>query len=211
MAVADCVPVAACSPLSGPKRLGDRLLEAGLITRTQLDLALERQQTVRETRQRVGRTLVELGFVSDRDLVQLLAVHFGIPAAPSIAEPDARALALLPATVACHYRALPFQLLHGTLQVAIADAPSQTMLERLQRASPHPVRVYVASDVELEEAVTKHYGGTHTVFPARLRELAVRLLQLAEESRVAIPDGRLRAELARTRDDIDALVGVLAS
>jgi type IV pilus assembly protein PilB len=204
MAVADG------SPLSGPKRLGDRLLEAGLITRSQLDLALERQETARETRQRLGRTLVELGFVNDRDLVQLLAIHFGLPAATSIAEPDARALASLPATVACHCRALPFRLVHGTLQIAIADAPTSTMLERLRRASPHPVRVYVASDVELEAAVAKHYGGSHTVFPARLRELAVRLLQLAEESRVATPDGRLRAELARTREDIDALVSVLA-
>ena len=204
------MPLADASPLSGPKRLGDRLLEAGLITRTQLDLALERQQTARETRQRVGRTLVELGFVSDRDLVQLLAIHFDIPAAGSIADPDARALASLPATVACHCRALPFQIAHGTLRIAIADAPTPAMLERLQRASTLPVCVYVVSDAELETAVAKHYGGAHTVFPARLRELAVRLLQLAEESRVATPDGRLRAELVRTREDIDALVSVLA-
>jgi type IV pilus assembly protein PilB len=198
------------SPLSGPKRLGDRLLEAGLITRTQLDLALERQETARETRQRLGRTLVDLGFVHDHDLVQLLAIHFGIPAATSLADPDGRALAALPATVACHYRALPFQLVHGTLRVAIADAPTPILLERLQRTSTHPVRVYVASDVELDAAVTKHYGGAQTVFPARLRELAVRLLQLAEEARVAAPDDGLRAELARTRADIDALVTLLA-
>ena len=67
--------------LSGPKRLGDRLLEAGLITRTHLDQALEQQDAGVEPRPRLGRTLVELGFVAERDLMQMLSIHLAVPLA----------------------------------------------------------------------------------------------------------------------------------
>lgn len=202
--------IAERSPLAGPKRLGDRLLEAGLITRTQLDQALDRQNAARETRQRVGRTLIELGFVTERDLMQMLAIHFGVAAATSIAEPESEALAALPATVASRYRALPFQLAHGVLRVAIADAPSPGMIENLQRAAGGPIRLYVAADPELDAAVATHYGQAHTALASRLRELAVRLLHLAEESRVVGFDGRLHDELERTRKEIDTLLALLA-
>ena len=202
--------VAELTPLSRPKRFGDRLLEAGLITRTQLDLALERQQAARETRARLGRTLVELGVLADRDLVQMLAIHYGLPPAASIAEPEAPALAALPATVACHCRALPFQLAQNVLRVAVTDAPTPALLDTLERCSARAVRLYVASDAELDAAVAKHYGHPQTVFPAHLRDLAVRLLRMAEEARVAALDHRLRAELERTREDIDQLVRLLA-
>ena len=202
--------VAKQSPLAGPKRIGDRLLEAGLITRTQLDLALERQQIARETRQRLGRTLIDLGFLSERDLLQLLSIHFGVPAAASIAEPEERAVAALPPTVGSRYQALPFQIVHGVLQIAIADAPTRGMIENLQRASAHPIRLYVAPDLDLDAAVAKHYGHAHTALAGRLRELAVRLLHLAEESRVVGFDGRLHDELERTRKEIDTLLALLA-
>src|SRR5688572_11868101 len=59
-----------------PKRLGDRLLEAGLITTTELETALERQREDAGRKLRIGRALVDLGFVTDRELTKLLSVHF---------------------------------------------------------------------------------------------------------------------------------------
>src|ERR1700674_5601057 len=100
--------------LCGPKRLGDRLLEGGLITRTQLYVALDRQQAGIAPRHRLGRTLVELGFLTDRDLIQMLSVHFAIAVAPfSIADAEARAITLVPAKVACRHRALPCRVVGG--------------------------------------------------------------------------------------------------
>src|SRR5438105_15895971 len=105
-----------------PKRLADSLLEAGLITRTQLDVALDRQQAGIAPRHRLGRTLVELGSLTDRDLIQMLSVHFAMPVAPfSIADAEARALALVPAPLACRHRALPCRIVGGSLLVAVPD------------------------------------------------------------------------------------------
>lgn len=61
--------------LRGPIRLGDRLLEAGLITRTQLDQALDRQRGDGPDQPRLGRALVDLGFLAEEDLTKILGVH----------------------------------------------------------------------------------------------------------------------------------------
>jgi type IV pilus assembly protein PilB len=187
--------------LRGPKRLGDRLLEAGLITRTQLDGALDQQQAGVAPRQRLGRTLVELGFLTDRDLTQMLSVHFAIPVAPfSIAEADERAIALVPARVARRRRALPLRIVGGSLLIAVADAAPPAMVDELQTVSGLPVLLYLASDVDLEGAWPKRYDDAVVTLPSRLRELAGKLEHLVDDDR------HLRAELEHLCGEIDALV-----
>ena len=192
--------------LSGPKRLGDRLLEAGLITRTQLDGALDQQQAGVVPRQRLGRTLVGLGFLTDRDLTQMLSVHFAIPVAPfSIAEADERAIALVPARVARRRRALPCRIVGGSLLIAVADAAPPAMIDELQTVSGLPVLLYLASDVDLEAALPKHYGDADATLPSRLRELASTLENLVDD------DPRLGAELEHLCGKIDALLSTLVA
>ena len=48
-------------------RLGESLVESGLITQAQLDEALRRRVT---TGERIGEALVGLGFISERDLLK---------------------------------------------------------------------------------------------------------------------------------------------
>src|SRR3954469_10109612 len=57
-------------------RLGESLVEAGLITQAQLDEALKRRLT---TGERIGEALVGLGFISERDLLRTLAADADIP------------------------------------------------------------------------------------------------------------------------------------
>ncbi|MEY2734528.1 MAG: hypothetical protein RL340_1587, partial [Gemmatimonadota bacterium] len=62
---------------SGPARLGDVVLAEGLITREQLQRALDEQ---RQSGTRVGYNLVKLGFLQELDLVRCLARQFKLPA-----------------------------------------------------------------------------------------------------------------------------------
>src|SRR3954465_9274010 len=57
-------------------RLGESLVEAGLINAAQLDQALARKST---TGERIGEALVALGFITERDLVRTLAKDADIP------------------------------------------------------------------------------------------------------------------------------------
>src|ERR1700709_2140147 len=57
-------------PPVAPKRLGDRLLESGLISSHQLELALREQK---RTGKLIGGVLQELGFANEQDIASFLA------------------------------------------------------------------------------------------------------------------------------------------
>lgn len=60
--------------IKGKKKIGELLMEKGLITDTQLLLALAEQKV---TGKRVGETIVRLGFVSNKDIAYVLAEQSG--------------------------------------------------------------------------------------------------------------------------------------
>ena len=82
------------TPPAPPKRLGDRLLEAGLITPHQLELALREQK---RTGRLLGAVLHQLGFVSEQDVASFLAQDAQTPTVNVLKlEIDPALLALIP-------------------------------------------------------------------------------------------------------------------
>lgn len=80
--VLDPSPVA--QPEGADKRLGELLIEAGRLDWASLERAfrLQREQDAREgirVRQRIGSILVQLGLVSERDVVEGLSLQLGLP------------------------------------------------------------------------------------------------------------------------------------
>jgi hypothetical protein len=57
------------------ERLGELLVKAERITPEQLDMGL---RAARSNGGRVGSSLVELGFITDLDLVEFLSIHHGV-------------------------------------------------------------------------------------------------------------------------------------
>ena len=57
-------------------RIGEMLLAQGYITQEQLDKALETQKT---SGKRLGRTLVDLGFMPEERLIEILSRQFEVP------------------------------------------------------------------------------------------------------------------------------------
>jgi hypothetical protein len=61
------------------KPLGQLMMDKGLITHRQLSDALKAQKRVHE---KVGRILVEMGFVSELEMLRTGAEQFGLPFPP---------------------------------------------------------------------------------------------------------------------------------
>jgi len=57
------------------KRLGESLIEAGLINREQLNLGLNEQI---KSRQKLGQVLIRLGFITVDTLIKFLAKQYGV-------------------------------------------------------------------------------------------------------------------------------------
>src|SRR5690554_2197197 len=77
------------APAPRPVRIGDLLLEKGIINQQQLDQALEHQKSIGH-KKLLGEVLVELKLVAEEQVQEVLAEAYGVPFArvsPKIADP----------------------------------------------------------------------------------------------------------------------------
>lgn len=148
-------------------RLGELLVEAGVISEEHLEFALNVQ---RQRGGRLGRHLVELGFVSESALTKTLSKQLKLPAvsAAAIERVPREVIALLPVDSAVHHRALPVRREGNQLWVAMADPTDGRAIAELDAATRLTVRPMVASDLLISYALEKHYGVAAHTRPADL-------------------------------------------
>src|SRR5438876_9764578 len=102
-----------------PLKLGELLLRNKLISREQLDKALDAQK---QNGSKIGVNLVKMGFVSDDQITQCLSKQFGISAINlSHFEIDQSVIDLVPVDVARKYDLIPANKTGAVLTVAMAD------------------------------------------------------------------------------------------
>ncbi|MCL6581564.1 MAG: type II secretion system protein GspE, partial [Firmicutes bacterium] len=101
------------------KRLGEALMSAGLITKEQLDRAIEIQ---RQTGKRIGEVIVSMGLVDEERLARVLAQELGIPfVSERDIEVKPEAASLINEQAARRYRAVPIDRRGQTIVLAMAD------------------------------------------------------------------------------------------
>ena len=150
---ADSAPPAA-PPIGPPRgRLGDRLVEAGLITAGQLKSALGVQQ---RTGDPLGKVLTSLGFVQDDDLSRVLAVDLGVPFIKLGQEtPDSAVLKLVDADFARRHLAVPLRREGVQVVVAMANPANIVSIDALKERLKAPVKVVAAAKREITAAITR--------------------------------------------------------
>jgi type IV pilus assembly protein PilB len=137
------------NPPAPPKRLGDRLLEAGLLSPHQLELALREQK---RTGKLLGAVLQQLGFVTEQDIAAFLAQDAQTPmvnvakldVAPEIA-------ALVPYEFCKEAALLPCRLEDDTLTVVMADPFNVVALDRVEQLTRFKVEVLNAPKPDILE------------------------------------------------------------
>ena len=138
------------------KKLGEYLLDAGLITDQQLREALRRQ---RQTKEPLGHVLTRQGMVSEADICRVLHQQLGLPIVDlgSIAI-DEQVIGLLREDLAKKHTAIPIELENrSTLRVALADPLNPQALEDIKFQSGYFVRAVLAPPSEIVEAIAKYY------------------------------------------------------
>jgi len=138
------------------KRIGEILLETGIITPQQLAEALAQQ---RRTRERLGRVLVDQGAASDKQIAQALAAQLDLPlVALSSARLDPNAVKLIPEILARKRRIVPLRLDGGQVIVAMADPLDVFAIDDVGIAARRPVKAVVAVESEVMAAIERAYG-----------------------------------------------------
>jgi len=137
-------------------RLGESLVDAGLINKAQLDEALARRET---TGERIGEALVALGHISERDLVRTLAKDADIPFLESEElRVDAGVVGLVPAQVAKAQNLVPLRADGRALVVAMGNPFDIGVIRSLERSSSRQIRTVTGDPTVIAQLVEAHYG-----------------------------------------------------
>ncbi|HTR79653.1 MAG TPA: GspE/PulE family protein [Gemmatimonadaceae bacterium] len=138
-------------------RLGESLVELGLITRTQLDEALSRRDSSGE---RIGEALVALGYLSERDLFKTLAQDADVPfLEPGELRVDPMVVSLVAPIIARGQKLMPLRNEGRALLVAMANPFDIGVVRSLERSTGRQIRVAAADPVEIAQLVETYYGG----------------------------------------------------
>lgn len=146
--------------MAGKKRLGDQLMEQGIVTEDQVTIAITEQK---KTNKPLGQVFIDLGFVTEHVIRDTLAESFGQQSVDlTAAVPDPEALALIPKQVATRNNVVPISINHRTheLQVAMADVYDVIVLDRIRATLPMDIdiRPMLATETQIRSALDLFYG-----------------------------------------------------
>lgn len=135
--------------------LGNLLLTRGFLVESELRYALARQRT---TGGPIGQILVDLGLITDRDLVELLAEQLRMQVIDlTRVDCDPEMLARLSKRDAQRLGALPLRLVDGHMDVAIADPSDEGAITELMGILGTRLRLFLATRADIDAAVERHY------------------------------------------------------
>ncbi len=136
-------------------RLSQMLLQHEIVSREQLDMAVEKQK---ESGKSLGRVLLEMGFVRENTLAELIAGELGhqyvelleykinIQATTSVEEAMAR-----------RYLCIPIDFEDGRLVVAMADPTNIYALDDIRLSTGYEVKAVVSARDDVLAAIQRYY------------------------------------------------------
>ena len=138
------------------KRIGELLVEKGLISREQLDEAL-REQTA--TGKKLGQVLIDLKLITEDELTDVISTRLGIPKItldslvidPSVVD-------LVPLSVAKKHQLIPIFRVAGALTVAMVNPLDFIALDELKYITNLKINRVVATSRTVKEAIDQYYS-----------------------------------------------------
>ncbi len=137
------------------RRLGDLLVNEGLIAHEQLQRALSEQKGSNE---KLGTILVRLGLIQEDQLIGFLSRQYGIPSITlSQLDIDSEVVKLVPAQIARKYEVLPVKRTGNALTLAMADPTNVFALDDVAFMTNLQVLPVVASQGAIRQAIERIY------------------------------------------------------
>jgi type IV pilus assembly protein PilB len=143
------------------KKIGDILIEKGLISGDQLAEALKEQKA---SGHKVGQILVEAGLITEDQLIQTISERLDIPkiSLDSIVI-DPGVVSLIPVEVARRYCLIPAFRLGNTLTVAMVDPLNIIAIEELKYLTKCDIKRVITSRSKINAAIDQYYSVADSV------------------------------------------------
>ena len=144
------------------RRLGDLLVNEGLITQENLQRALVEQKGSNE---KLGSILVRLGLIQEDQLIGFLSRQYGIPSITlTQLDIDPEVVKLVPAQIAKKYEVLPVKRTGNALTLAMADPTNVFALDDVAFMTNLQVLPVVASQGAIRQAIERLYEPQASAF-----------------------------------------------
>lgn len=138
------------------KRIGDLLIEAGLLTDETLGRALKEQK---ELNMRLGDLLIHKGYITEQQLIEVLEFQLGIPHVQLFRQKiDSKIVNIIPQKLAEQHTVLPIRTEGNKLIVAMADPLDYFAIDELRMSTGFRIEPAIASKDELLRAIKRYYG-----------------------------------------------------
>lgn len=138
-------------------RLGEALVKEGIITRQQLNQALERQVVYGG---RIGTNLIELRFISEEELTRFLGRFFNITPVTQemIATIPPDVIGSLSADIVGRYKILPFRRDRNRLHTAMLNPRDIKEIDEIRFVTGFDIIPYVITELRLLHCLERYYG-----------------------------------------------------
>ena len=141
----------------GKKRLGDLLVDVGIISAEQLQTALQEQK---ERGGKLGQILMAMGFITEDVLLAFLGKQCNVSyvSLNEYGDIPASVIQTVPETIVRHQKLIPIALEGGELTIAMSDPANVFAVDDLKMMTGRNIKVVIASEVEIKNAIDKYYG-----------------------------------------------------
>ncbi|MBI4431442.1 MAG: hypothetical protein HY587_06995 [Candidatus Omnitrophica bacterium] len=140
---------------AGHKKLGEILLEYGILNEGGLNQALKTQESEGGL---LGEILIRLGFVKEEDIVIALATQFNFPYLPiDNFEINPQAVKALPIDTVRQYLCIPIDRVQSILTVVMSDPSNAQAIKTIESTSGCHVQPFVATVTEIKKAIKRYY------------------------------------------------------
>ena len=179
------------------KKIGECLIQAGLITEEDLGVALAEHK---RTGERVGVVLVRMNLATEKQIAKALAFQLGFPYV-NLAEnpPDPTAVVLIPKDVALKRICVAVTLEKNLLTVAMSDPLLFSLVQDLEFQTGYRIKQVVATRVDITDAIEAGYPDKALMrtTPESRSELVVREREAARRGGPAVEVPTAETALAR--------------
>ncbi len=138
------------------RKLGEFLVESGLVTEEIIGRALEVQE---KSGERLAQILVEKGWVPEKDLLEALGVQLGVPFVwlrSGIYDPAVACL--IDADIARRLKVMPLFRVQGILYLATSDPQSVPVIDSVEDLTDLKVRPVLACSEEILNAIAEAHA-----------------------------------------------------
>ncbi len=136
--------------------IGDALIDIGKVTRADLDRALEVQK---QTGQKLGRILIDLGTISEEDLRLAYSNLLQIPIWEKKKDEQYPIVEGMPKVFLVTNRILPLKVDDGMMDVALADPFDSLLTETISLATNKQVRIFAGCEKDILASLETLYEG----------------------------------------------------